>query len=84
MRDPLPLPLDSKYRMQGSRGRRIRCPGTKKIGFGCIALVSAESPAQGFFAVKRHNLLIFYLGLDVYLAAACPVASEDSYLQSTA
>ena len=28
-----------------------------------------------FFAVKCLNLLIFYLGFDVYLAAACPVAS---------
>ena len=34
---------------QGSRGRRIWRPGTKKIGFGCMVLVSAESPDARFF-----------------------------------
>ena len=28
-----------------------------------------------FFAVKRPNILIFYLGFVVYLGAACPIAS---------
>ena len=34
---------------QGSRGRRIRRPGTKKIGFGRMVLLGAESPDARFF-----------------------------------
>ena len=49
--------------LQGSRGRRIRRPGTKKIGFGRMVLVSAESPDARFFcreASQHFDLLPWF------------------------
>ena len=42
---------------QGSRGRRIRRPGTKKIGFGRMVLLRDDSTDARFFAVMRPKTL---------------------------
>ena len=48
--------------LQGSRGRRIRCPGTKKIGLGRMVLLRDDSMDARFF--RREASL--NIGFDVY------------------
>ena len=43
---------------QGSRGRQIRRPKTKKLGFGRMFFLRAESLTQGVFPVSRPKIML--------------------------
>ena len=52
------------FQVQGSRGRRIRLPGTKKNGFGRMVLLRDESTDARFLRREAsQNLRYFTLVL---------------------
>ena len=51
---------------QGSRGRRIRRPGTKKNGFGRMVLQGAESPDAKFFCCEASQTFDVVTGCRVF------------------
>ena len=51
---------------QGSRGRRIRRPGTKKIGFGRMVLRGAESPDASYFCCEASQPVDLLTGCRVF------------------
>ena len=72
-----------KYSNQGSHGRRIRRPGTKKFVLGRMVLLRDDSTDTRFFRHEEsQNFRYFTFVLMFIRATACSVTSQDNCFQS--
>ena len=67
---------------QGSRGRRIRRPGTKRFGLGRMVLLRDDSTDARFFRHEASQKLIYILHWFCLLATVCLMTSQDNCFQS--
>ena len=67
---------------QGSRGRRIRRPGTKKIGLGRMVLLRDDSTDARFFRREASQNFRYFTLVLMFICHRVSVTSQDNCFQS--